>query len=369
MQPEPNGLEDAILHGKEFLKDEPVLLLASGDVVSENAYAELVAAAEKEKPFAALLAKRVKEYFPGGYISVDESNHIKAIVEKPEPGTEPSDLVNIVIHWYRSGTELIKELQAAEKTRGDANWFDTMIETQVKNDDTCIAVPYEGTWHAMKHPWNVLDMLHRFFAEEAPEPFISKKADIAKTAVINGPAWIEDDVKIFDGAVINGPVYLGKGAVVANNALVRESMIGERSVVGYSTEIARSYLGNDVWTHSNYVGDSVLCDDVSLGAGTVTGNFRLDEQSIPVEVKGEKTDSGKTKLGAFIGPHVRIGINTNIMPGVSIGAGTFIAAGVNVEQNVPAGKFMYSKQEQIVIKDNRHTAHIDRSDLMKHLHG
>ena len=77
--------------------------------------------------------------------------------------------------------------------------------------------------------------------------------------------------------MIKGPAHIGENSIIANNSLVRGSMVGRDCVVGFTTEVTRSYLNKEVWMHSNYIGDSIIDSNVSFGAGSVTGNLRFDE--------------------------------------------------------------------------------------------
>jgi bifunctional UDP-N-acetylglucosamine pyrophosphorylase/glucosamine-1-phosphate N-acetyltransferase len=146
------------------------------------------------------------------------------------------------------------------------------------------------------------------------------------------------------GAIVKGPCYLGRGTIVAMNALVRDANVGESCVIGFSTEVARSYLGSNVWTHSNYIGDSVIGNDVSFGAGAVVGNLRLDEGIISVAVDGAggdgKVSTGTNKWGIVTGDHIRVGVNTSFMPGVRVGGESFIGAGIVVGKDVPKKSFV-----------------------------
>jgi carbonic anhydrase/acetyltransferase-like protein (isoleucine patch superfamily) len=93
------------------------------------------------------------------------------------------------------------------------------------------------------------------------------------------------------------------------------------------------------------------------GSGTKTGNLRLDEKEIVSEIKGEKVCSQKSKLGAFIGKNVRVGINTSIMPGVKIGGGSFIGAHFLCDSDIPEKKFTYQKTP-VVSKKNQTSSFI-----------
>ena len=69
--------------------------------------------------------------------------------------------------------------------------------------------------------------------------------------------------------------------------------------------------------HFNYVGDSVLCEDVNLGGGAKIANLRFDNNPIIVKTKkGNITTNRKT--GAFIGAKTKVGMNAGINCGVLI---------------------------------------------------
>lgn len=147
--------------------------------------------------------------------------------------------------------------------------------------------------------------------------------------------------------------------------MVRQSYIGKDCVVGFSTDIARSYIGDHCWFHSNYVGDSVLEGNVSMGSGSVLANLRLDEGEIWSVVRGEKINTHRTKLGAMIGKNVRIGVNVSIMPGVKVGEDSMIGAGVILDKDVPEQSFCVVKNGY-EIKKNTKTVHAasNRQDFL-----
>ena len=176
---------------------------------------------------------------------------------------------------------------------------------------------------------------------------------MAKSAKISGDVYIEDNVKVFDNAVIQGPAYIGAGTVIGNNAFVRESHIGQNCVIGFGSEVALSYIGNDVWLHNNYIGDSVIGNDAAFGAGAVTGNYRLDGGNVKVSAREGKMDTGRNKLGLIAGDHVRVGINTSFMPGVKVGANSFVGAGIMVSEDIPEGSFVRGEWK-LKISKNKH---------------
>lgn len=354
------GMAGAVVATKDILDNEPVCIVSANDVVDPKAYKLVREACEKDDAESLIVGKKVNEYFPGGYLEVDNNGMIKSIIEKPSEGNEPSDLVNIVIHCHKTPGKLIEEIEKVSTDNDDK--YEVAMDNLIKTGAKMKALEFDGFWQPIKYPWHVFKVMDFFF--ENMESRISENATIAESAIIKGNVIVEDGAKIFDNAVINGPAYIGKGVIVANNALVRGSIVNEGCVVGYSTEIARSYLGPDVWTHTNYIGDSVLAKNVSFGSGAVTGNLRLDEGEIAVNVKGEKMGTGTNKFGLICGENIRVGINTSFMPGVKIGSNTIVGAGLSIGQDIDEGKFVKGKVE-LEIRDNKASLDPDARNKMK----
>jgi bifunctional UDP-N-acetylglucosamine pyrophosphorylase/glucosamine-1-phosphate N-acetyltransferase len=97
--------------------------------------------------------------------------------------------------------------------------------------------------------------------------------------------------------------------------------------------------------HLSYIGDSVIGADCNIGAGTITANLRFDDLPIKVTVKGERVDSRKRKLGAFLGDRVKTGINVSLYPGVKVGPNSWIAPHAVVSRDVPPNTFLIQKFE------------------------
>lgn len=334
-QKDDKGMCGAVLAAKDHIAGRSLLVFCSNDVVEDSAL-ELIRSGMNDDVDGLILGKKVEKYFPGGYLEVNAEGLITNLIEKPGAGNEPSDMVNLVVHWYRDAGKLVSHLEKAESEKDDI--YETAIVDMIKDGAKVKALPYNGFWQPIKYPWHVHNVFQFYLANEGRR--IADSAKIAANAVIDGEVVVGENVKIFEGAVVKGPAYIGDNSVVANNALVRGSHIGSDCMVGFSTEVARSYWGNKVWTHMNYVGDSVIGNDVSFGAGAVTGNLRLDDKNVSVMVSGQKVDTGEQKLGSIIGDGVRVGINTSIMPGVKIGGGAFVGAGIVVAQDVEENTFV-----------------------------
>ncbi|MBI5754623.1 NTP transferase domain-containing protein [Candidatus Peregrinibacteria bacterium] len=359
-----SGMAGAVLTAQSSLSDEPVLVVNSNDILDLTAFSAVLNASKDEIFESFLLAKKVSEYFPGGYLEVGADGSLSTIIEKPAKGSESSDLVNIVVHFHRNPTKLFQYLKNTHSDRDDR--YEMALSSMLHDGIRMKAVPYDDFWQAIKYPWHIFPAERHFFSEIFLKTAkkIADSADIAPSAVIKGDVIIGEGVRIFDVACVNGPAYIGDGTIVANHALVRDSFIGRNCVIGYSTEVARSVVGNDVWFHTNYIGDSVICDNCAFGSGAVTGNLRLDEKNVCVETHGEKIDCGSNKIGALVGPNVRIGINTSLMPGVKIGADTFIGSGIVVGKDIAEGSYVTGKWE-LEIRPNRTSMNVSAREKMR----
>jgi UDP-N-acetylglucosamine diphosphorylase / glucose-1-phosphate thymidylyltransferase / UDP-N-acetylgalactosamine diphosphorylase / glucosamine-1-phosphate N-acetyltransferase / galactosamine-1-phosphate N-acetyltransferase len=357
------GMCGAVKSSIKLLSGAPVLILSSNDVVDDSAIQLVLQEAEAGGADNFILGKKVEEYFPGGYLETDSDGFISNIVEKPGEGNEPSDLVNLVVHYHSDPDKLVDYLEKVDSENDDI--YEVALAAMMKDGTKFKAVAYDGDWLPIKFPWHVQQVFRHLF--EKAEKGVSDGAQIADKAIINGEVIIEDGAKIFDGAVVNGPCYIGKNSVVATNALVRESNLGENCVIGFSTEVARSYLGNDVWTHSNYIGDSVIGNNVSFGAGTVTGNLRLDERNIVMRGEGQDYHTNSAKFGLVCGDNVRFGVNSSTMPGITIGSGSFIGAGIIIPTSIPEKSFVRGSIELKISENKEDLGKMNRMDFKDNL--
>lgn len=118
------------------------------------------------------------------------------------------------------------------------------------------------------------------------------------------------------GAYIKGPCVIGKNCIIRHGSYLRGNVItGDFCVIGHCSEVKNSVLLNHAAApHFSYVGDSILGNDVNLGAGVKCANFRLDKKEIVVEADGRSFSFDK--LGAIIGDGSQIGCNSVLSPGV-----------------------------------------------------
>ncbi len=186
-------------------------------------------------------------------------------------------------------------------------------------------------FESIPHPFS------KFLQENYPWQLLYSINDFLTTNTIDVPipdgvTIVGDRIQISQGAVIQpgatieGPVFIGKGAIIKNGSYIRGGCwIGNNAVVGINCEIKHSIIfPRAKIPHLSYVGDSIIGNDVNLGAGTILANLRHDNKNVYINLKGKRIDTKLRKLGAIVGDKVKTGCNCVLSPGVIIGKGTHI---------------------------------------------
>lgn len=170
----------------------------------------------------------------------------------------------------------------------------------------------------------MLTLIREQLKRKITENRISDKAQISKMVEMVGPVWIEEGVVIHPFSVIVGPTYIGRGTTIGNFTQIRESLVGQDTLVGERTSIVRSVLGDRCKFHINYLGDSLLAEDVDMGGRTSTANLRLDRSTVKSTISGIRVDTGLQRLGVITGKNTIFGGNCVLMPGVKIGTNCIV---------------------------------------------
>ena len=318
LQPEPKGMGDALLKAREFIEGSFIVAhpyyLTAGSIIQQmlGKNQNLICVTETNTPW---------EY---GIVQLENDKAV-GIVEKPEKGSEPTNLKNVVLH-------LLGEtfLQILEKTPISEYSYEAALNQLMKQQPV-------GVHHlvpapiSLKYPWELLSLQADLLIKQKSN--ISSQASIASTAIIDqtqGPVVIEPGAKVGHAARVVGPAYIGRNSVVGDFSLVRESNLEEQVLVGAYTEIARSNIQPKSSIHNSYLADSIVGKQVKIGAGFITANKRHDRKPIATLVKGNNIDTGLINLGTVIGDLTAIGVRVTTMPGVFIGSQTTIYPGLTL---------------------------------------
>lgn len=299
------GTASAVYAARDFIDDEFILLY--GDLFFDGLIDKII---KTPNSMAIVQVNDVSRYgeviFQGG-----------KLVNIREKSGSGSGFVNAgIYHFDPSILDFIEKTEESE--RGEFELTDSiMMLNSVKE---VRVVPLNGYWNDIGYPWDYLDV----------NMYVLDKIGFS----------VGENTEIWSNPTIRKPAVIGSDCEI-KNCVIEKSVIGNNCVVGEFSVVKRSVVmnGSNV-PHLNYVADSVIAEGCNLGAGTKIANLRFDNASVKVTIKGKRVDSGRRKLGAFIGYNVKTGINVSIYPGVKIGSNSWIEAEVLVKRDIEKGSFI-----------------------------
>lgn len=271
----------------------------------------------------AIGAKEVENPSSFGSLVI-EKGLLKDVVEKST--TPPSNIVNTALYCFSGEIfDMIRSLELSK--RGEYELTDAVRLLAKKTDVK--SVPSNG-WKPISHLWDLLD------ANAAVLGSVKAGKIDAKGAHIEGNVVVGEGTEILPGTVIKGPAIIGSKCTIGPNCYIRDSVsIGNHCRIGNAVEIKDSIIMDHTnVAHLSFVGDSILGKHVNFGAGTKVANLRHDGKTVRVMVDGKLWDSGKRKLGAFIGDYAKTGINTSLLPGRKLDPNTRTQAGEVVKYDI-----------------------------------
>jgi UDP-N-acetylglucosamine diphosphorylase/glucosamine-1-phosphate N-acetyltransferase len=151
-----------------------------------------------------------------------------------------------------------------------------------------------------------------------------------------GPIFIGDNVTIQSQTRVEGPCYVGEGSILVGGKIRQGTSIGPVCRIGGEVEQS-IFLGYSNKYHEGFLGHSYVGEWVNLGALTTNSDLKNNYSPVKVTVKGKVMDSGLTKVGSFLGDHVKTGIGTLLSTGMVIGFATNVFGGGMIkDRSIPS---------------------------------
>jgi UDP-N-acetylglucosamine diphosphorylase/glucosamine-1-phosphate N-acetyltransferase len=341
------GMADA-LKTTEKLTENNFFVVNADDIFEASLIKQMYRKFKETEVEIVLSSKPVRETWKFGIIRVND-DQVTDFVEKPPRGNEPSNLAVVGVYILTK-----KIFDYYRKIPVSDHQYEDAILNFIQNKNLVKAVSYDGFFAGYKYPWDLFAINKHLMDTKLSESIIKEDVNISERATVEGKVWLEKGIKVFEGACIRGPCYIGENSVVGGNSLVRDySSLGRKCVVGFSTEIKHSLIGDDCWFHINYIGDSIIGNNCLFGAGTITANYRFDESNIKVQIGKNRINSNTNKLGAIIGDNCKTGINTCLEPGIKVGPQSMVGPSVNLQEDLKPGKIILVNRNSYIIKDNK----------------
>ena len=167
-------------------------------------------------------------------------------------------------------------------------------------------------------PWEIIDDIDELINSLIPglnkrEYLIQENTAIHETAIVEGGATIKRNTIIGPRCIVKSGAYLRNGVYLVSDV-----------TIGANTEIKQSIIfKNSCAAHLNYVGNSLIGEDVNLEAGSVLANHfnEREDKHIVIKEKGE-----------WIGDGSKIGANSVLNPGTILPAKTIVPRLTHINQ-------------------------------------
>ena len=240
-----------------------------------------------------ILVKRHKDASAFAAVVVKDGKVVD-IVEKPKEFI--SDLVNVGMYCFSLEVfEVLKNLKKSE--RGEYEITDAVRELAKQGK-----VHYEevkGFWIPVGYPWQILDATEELLEENKD---ISIKGKLEEGVVIDGSVDVGEGTVVGKGTLLGGNVVMGKNCQIGENCVLTGfTAIADNCIIGANTILDNVIMGQESNLETDCViRDSVLGERASLNKGVKIEN-KKEKGTVKVNGGGKTYDSGKEKLGAFVG--------------------------------------------------------------------
>ena len=316
-QKKNGGIGDAVFQVKEKISPGEYFLLIYGDTLTdENIYSKAQQSFHSFKcPVASICLPPSNESF--GNVFLNAQMKINKIVEKPKGSNFGNYVLAGVFVLPESFFSLLKK---------NKHSMEKSLQTMAKKGDL-MASMWENEWLDIVYPWEILQA-NKIILDSWSESSIAKSAVMESNVTMQGVVKIGENAVIKAGAVLEGPCSIGRGSYIGNNALIRSyTSIGSNCSVGYGVELKNCVvLDKSGIGRLSFVGDSVIGENVDIGAGCMTVNRNTNWEKIQVKNKKTVFSTKMKKLGAFVGDDVVIGAGNTIQPGTVVLPGKKIPA-------------------------------------------
>lgn len=344
-QGRPLGTGDAVRRGLEEIHSD-YFLVVYGDIYVE--YSDLKEFVNMGKNLIG--AYEVSDPRRYGVLMINDNFVLKDIIEKPKEA--PSNLINAGIYLLSSRIrKYLDELRPSP--RGEYELTDAVVRLSKEESVYVVKLSY---WRDLGRPWNLLELNKDLMSSWRDQVI---KGRVESGVVIKNAVYVDEGAEVLSGTYIIGPAYVGRGAVIGPNSFIRPyTVILDQARVGFNVELKESVVMSKTHvSHHAYVGDSIIGEDCNLGAGTITANLRFDEQPVSYIVKKVKESTNRVKFGAVFGDHVKTGVDVSTMPGVKVGAYSWIYPGAVVTRDVPPCSIYVSEED---IRELKGECRVDR---------
>ncbi len=367
-QKNPKGTGHAVMQTIPYISDDENVLVLYGDVplIKEATLKKLINNGSNEFSVLTSHPNNPKGY---GRIIKDKEGNVVQIIEEKD-ANDKEKLIDEVFtgNLCIKGSLLQKTISKIKNDNAASEYYLTDL-IQINSEEgvkiNASSTDIEEVLGAnSKIELELLEGINRKMkAKDLQEQGVtivdSKRLDI------RGNTKTGSDCHIDVNVILEGEIILGDGVEIGPNVYIKDSKIGnntqikafsfiedaeignncslgpyariregseilDEAKIGNFVETKKSIIGKgSKANHFSYLGDSTIGNNTNIGAGAITCNY-----------------DGKNKNKTTIGDNSFIGTNSSLVAPVTIGSGSYVAAGSVITKDVPDNTLGISRPKQ-----------------------
>ena len=222
VEPEPLDTAGAIRFAAEFSGIDDTFVVANGDVLTDLDIAALVEFHRQHSAEATIHLIPVDDPSSFGVVATDSDGRVERFVEKPAPGTAPSNMVN-------GGTYVLEPSVLARIPSGQKVSIERVTFPEVVVGGRLFAMPTDDYWLDTGNPALYL---------QANLDLLSGSRPLHPTVAIHEGARVDASASVTNSIVADG-VSIAANATVSDSVMLPGAVVHERAVVANSVIMGR----------------------------------------------------------------------------------------------------------------------------------
>ncbi|KAA0232966.1 MAG: UTP--glucose-1-phosphate uridylyltransferase [Acidimicrobiales bacterium] len=253
-EPSPLDTAGAIRFAADHAGITDRFLAVNGDVLTDIDIAGLWRRHDEFGAEATIALTPVDDPSRYGVVPIDDRNRVLEFVEKPPPGTEPSNWINAGI--YVLEPSVLARIDPGRRVSIERETFPRMAA--------------EGTLYAVHCAEYWIDA-------GTPESYLQAQLDLMDGRRGTPRDGVSPGAEIAPGALVEHSV-IGEGVVVEQGAVIRESLVMARTRIGRDALLDRALVGEGavVGSGSRLSDHAVVGHDEKIDSGSM-----LEHRTVP----------------------------------------------------------------------------------------
>lgn len=361
-----HAIQQLLPHLEDYTGD---LLILNGDLplIRSETLKQMLQTHARNQNAATILTSNLPDPTGYGRVFCNDENIVQQMVEHKDctAAQRQNHRINAGVYCFR-WPDLAKVLPHLQANNAQKEYYLTDAVTQVGkvmavdvedyqeilgiNDRLQLATAYEILQKRVKEKW----MLAGVTLIDPTSITIDETVELQPDVIIEPQTHLRGNTVIETGSHI-GPGSLIENSHLSENVTVQYSVVTDSTVqagsrigpyahlrgqvevgancrVGNFVELKNTQLGDRTnAAHLSYIGDTVVGNQVNIGAGTITANY-----------------DGVKKHRTKIGDRTKTGANSVLVAPITLGDDVYIAAGSTVTEDVPDGSLAIARSRQVV---------------------